>query len=160
MSLCVLLLDLENIKQVMTEKFSKKLKAKGMAAAACSGANSYAKGKASGGSIEQIPIPKKAYSEKFCQCCKTHSGPHQRHNTSNCCCYDKDCKAADKPPDAKKPYKKVGGKKSMAFMQTISEAYTKAKKASKSKKRKKCENDSYSSSNSARKLDATTRDLS
>jgi hypothetical protein len=38
--------------------------------------------------------------------------------------------------------------KSMAFMQTMFEAYAKAQKASKSKKRKKCNHDSSDSSNS------------
>jgi hypothetical protein len=71
---------------------------------------------------------------------------------SNCCCYDKDGKplstAAGKPSKAKKLYKKYGGKKQLAFMQAMFEAYGKAKKASKSKKCKKREYDSSDSSNS------------
>jgi hypothetical protein len=57
--------------------------------------------------------------------------------------------AVVKPTESKKPDKKFGGNKSMAFMQTMFEAYVKAnKKANKSKKRKKCNNDSSDSSNS------------
>ncbi len=37
--------------------------------------------------------------------------------------------AAGKPAESKKPYKKFGGNKSMAFMQTMFEAYVMAKKA-------------------------------
>jgi hypothetical protein len=74
------------------------------------------------------------------------------HNTSDCHCYLKDGKpleaAADKPSKSKKPRKKFWGNKSMAFMQTMFEAYAKAKKASKSKKCKKPEDDSSGSSNS------------
>jgi hypothetical protein len=45
--------------------------------------------------------------------------------------------AAGKPSESKKPYKKFGCNKSMAFMQTMFEAYINAKKAGKSKKCKK-----------------------
>jgi hypothetical protein len=41
--------------------------------------------------------------------------------------------AAGKPIESNKPYKKFGGNKRMAFMQTMFEAYVKAKKAGKSK---------------------------
>jgi hypothetical protein len=56
----------------------------------------------------------------------------------DCCPYDSNGKplaaAAGKPSESKKPYKKFQGNKSMAFMQTMSEAYLKAKKAGKSEK--------------------------
>jgi hypothetical protein len=60
----------------------------------------------------------------------------------DCRCYDSNGKpleaAAGKPSESKKPYKKSGGDKSMAFMQSMFEAYVKSqKKAGKSKKRKK-----------------------
>jgi hypothetical protein len=60
----------------------------------------------------------------------------------DCRLYDSNGKtlkaAAGKPSESKKPYKKSGGDKGMAFMQTIFEAYAKIqKKAGKSKKRKK-----------------------
>jgi hypothetical protein len=55
--------------------------------------------------------------------------------------------SAGKPYESKKPHKKFGGNKSMAFMQTMFKAY-KAKKAGKSKKRKKHGYDSSDSSNS------------
>ncbi len=75
------------------------------------------------------------------------------HNTLNYRHYDSNGKllvasAGNKPSESKKPYKKFGGDKSMAFMQTMFEAYAKAKKARKSKKCKKREYDSRSSSDS------------
>jgi hypothetical protein len=60
-----------------------------------------------------------------------------------CCRYDSTGKplktAAGKPSEeSKKPYKKYGGDKGMAFMQSMFEAYVKnQKKAGKCKKRKK-----------------------
>jgi hypothetical protein len=56
--------------------------------------------------------------------------------------------AAGKPAESKKSHKKFGGNKSMAFMQTIFEAYVKAQKAGRSKKRKKRDYDSCDSSES------------
>ncbi len=57
--------------------------------------------------------------------------------------------AAGKPSESKKPYKKSGGNKGMAFMQSMFEAYIKSqKKAGKSKKRKKRDYDSSDSSDS------------
>ncbi len=55
--------------------------------------------------------------------------------------------AAGKTSESKKPYKKSGGNKGMAFRQSMFEAYAKnQKKASKSKKRKKRDYDSSDSS--------------
>ncbi len=57
--------------------------------------------------------------------------------------------AAGKPSESKKPYKKSGGNKGIAFMQSMFEAHVKNhKKAGKSKKRKKRDYDSSASSNS------------
>jgi hypothetical protein len=57
--------------------------------------------------------------------------------------------AAGKPPESKNPYKKSGGNKGMAFMQSMFEAYVKSqKKAGKSKKRKKHDCNSSDSSDS------------
>jgi hypothetical protein len=75
------------------------------------------------------------------------------HNTLDCCCYDSNGKplkvAAGKPSESKKPYKKSGGNKNMAFFQSMFEAYAKSqKKAGKSRKRKKRDYDSSDSSNS------------
>ncbi len=57
--------------------------------------------------------------------------------------------AAGKPSESKKPYKKSGGNKGMAFMQSMFEAYVKSQtKAGKSKKHKKRDYDSSDSSNS------------
>ncbi len=75
------------------------------------------------------------------------------HNTLDCRHYDSNSKpleaAAGKPSESKKPYKKFGGNKGMAFMQSMFKAYVKSqKKASKSKKHKKRDYDSSDSSNS------------
>jgi hypothetical protein len=71
----------------------------------------------------------------------------------DCRCYDSNSKplkaVAGKPFESKKPYKKLGGDKSMAFMQNMFEAYVKAnKKAGRFKKRKKRNYDSSDSSDS------------
>ncbi len=54
------------------------------------------------------------------------------HNTLDCHCYDSNGKpleaVAAKPAESKKPYKKFGGDKSMAFMQSMFEAYVKSQK--------------------------------
>jgi hypothetical protein len=70
----------------------------------------------------------------------------------DCHCYDSNCKpleaAAGKPSESKKTYKKSGGDKGMAFMQSMFKAYVKSqKKAGKSKKRKKSDYNSSDSSN-------------
>ncbi len=105
----------------MVEKQQDKLKTKGKAATAWPEAKGNPKRKASGGPTGQVP--KKGRSEKFCQRCKAHGSPYQTHNTLDCCCYDSNGKplkpAAGKPSESKKPYKKFGGNKGMAFMQHI-----------------------------------------
>ncbi len=75
------------------------------------------------------------------------------HNTLDCRCYDSNDKpleaVAAKPAESKKPYKKFGGHKNMAFMQSMFKAYVKSqKKAGKSKKCKKRDYDSSDSSDS------------
>jgi hypothetical protein len=64
------------------------------------------------------------------------------HNTLDCRRYDSNGEplevAAGKPSESKKPYKKSGGDKGMAFMQSMFKAYVRSqKKAGKSKKGKK-----------------------
>jgi hypothetical protein len=150
-SMRALLPDPEAIEQFMVEKQQEKLKAKGKAATARPETKSNPKQKASGGPTGQVP--KKGRNEKFCQHCKAHGGPYQTHNTLDCHRYDSNGKpletAAGKRAESKKPFKNFGGNKSMAFMQTMFEAYVKAnKKADKSKKRKKCNYDSSDSFNS------------
>jgi hypothetical protein len=146
-----LLPDLEAIGPIMVQKQNEKLKAKGKASTARLEAKRNPKHKASGGPTGQVP--KKGCSEKFCQQCRAYGGPYQTHNTLDCRCYDSNGKplaaAAGKPSESKKPYKKFGGNKGMAFMQTMFKAYVKSqKKASKSKKRKKRDYDSSDSSDS------------
>ncbi len=150
-STCTLLLDLEAIEQVMVEKQSQKLKAKGKGSTAPSKAKGNLERKVSGGPTGQVP--EKGCSEKFCQCCKACSGPFQTHTTLDCrCCdsNDKPLKAeAGKPSESKKPNKKSRGNMGMAFMQSMFEAYVKSqKKAGKSKMHKKHDYDSSDSSNS------------
>jgi hypothetical protein len=117
-STCTLLLDLEAIKQVMVEKKSANLRAKGKGSTAPSEAKGNPKCKASWGPTGQVP--KKGRNEKFCQRCKAHGSPFTTHNTLDCRCYDSNGKplkaAAGKPSESKKPYKKSGGNKGMAFM--------------------------------------------
>jgi hypothetical protein len=146
-----LLPDLEAIERVIVEKQGAKLKVNGKSGTAPSKAKGNPKRKASGGPTGQVS--KKGCREKFCQHCKAHGGPFQTHNTLDCHCYDSNGKpleaAAGMPSEAKKPYKKSGGNKGMAFMQSMFEAYVKSqKKAGKSKKRKKRDYDSSDSSNS------------
>jgi hypothetical protein len=146
-----LLPDLEAIKRVMVEKKGVNLKAKGKGSTARHEAKGNPKRKASGGPTGQIP--KKGCSEKFCQHCKAHGGPFMTHNTLDCRCYDSNGKpfkaAAGKPSESKKHYKKSGGNKGIAFMQSMFKAYVKSqKKAGKSKKHKKHDYDSSDISNS------------
>ncbi len=150
-STCTLLPDLEAIERVMVEKKGVNLKVKGKGGIAPSEAKGNRKRKASGGPTGRVL--KKGHSEKFCQRCKAHGSPFTTHNTLDCCCYDSNGKpleaAAGKPSESKMPYKKSGGNKGMAFMQSVFEAYVKSqKKAGKSKKHKKCDYDSSDSSDS------------
>ncbi len=131
-----LLPDLEAIEQVIVEEKSANLKAKGKGGTAPSEAEGNPKRKAFGGPTGRVP--KKGRSEKFCQCCKAHGSPLTTHNTLDCHRNDSNFKpleaAAGKPSESKKPYKKPGGNKGMAFMQSIFKAYVKSqKKAGKSK---------------------------
>jgi len=124
-----LLPDLENIERVMNERYSEKQKTKGKSKEAKpdGGGNPSPKKLSSGGSSERVP--KKVRFEKFCQRCKTHGGPHQTHNTNDCRKYDKDGKplgeTPGKPSDAKKPHKKIGGDKQMAYMTAMFESFQK-----------------------------------
>jgi hypothetical protein len=147
----MLLLDLEVIKQVMVEKKGANLKAKGKGGTAPSEAKGNPKRTVSGGVT--IQVPKQGCSEKFCQRCKAHGGPFRTHNTFYCHCYDSNGKpleaAAGKPSESKKPYRKSGGNRSMAFMQSMFKANVKSqKKAGKSKKRNRHDYDSSDSSDS------------
>ena len=143
-----LLRDLEAIEQVMVDKMGANLKAKGKGSTAPSEPKGNPKRKASGGPAGRVP--KKGCTEKFCQWCKAHGGPFTTHNTLDCRHYDSNDKpleaAAGKPSESKKPNKKFGGNKGMAFMQTMFKAYVKATKAGKYKKHKKHDHGSNSDS--------------
>jgi hypothetical protein len=124
----------------MVEKKGANLKANGKGGTAPSEPKGNPKRKASGGPTGQVP--KKGRTEKFCERYKAHGRPFTMHNTLDCHCNDSNCKpletAAGKPSESKKPYKKSGGNKGMAFIQSMFEAYVKSqKKAGKSKMCKK-----------------------
>jgi hypothetical protein len=57
---------------------------------------------------------------KFCQHCKNKGGPHLTHNTNECHKYNKHgnpiAAVTVKPSDAKKPFKKRGDNKQMAYL--------------------------------------------
>jgi hypothetical protein len=130
----MLLPDLENIKRIMLEKYNEKLKAKVKATTAHADGKGEPKKSTSGGGPSDW-VSKKAHTEKFCQ-------SHKIHHTSNCHHYDKESKplgtSIGKPSDGKKPYKKFGGNKSIAYMTVMLEAIQKGqKRAGKSKKCKK-----------------------
>ncbi len=148
-STCTLLSDLEVIKQVMAEKKGANLKAKGKGGTAPFKTKGNPKCKVSGGPTGRVP--NKGRSKKLCQCCKAHGSPFTTHNTLDCRCYDSNGKpykaAADKPSESKKPFKKSGGNKGMAFMQSMFEAYVKSQK--KAGKSKKCKKHDYNSSDSS-----------
>ncbi len=112
----------------MVEKKGANLKAKGKGSTATSEPKGNPKRKASGGPTGRVP--KKGCTEKFCQRCKAHGRPFTTHNTLDCRRYDSNGKplkpAAGKPSESKMPYKKSGGNKSMAFMQSMFEAYVKS----------------------------------
>jgi hypothetical protein len=132
----------------MVEKKGANHKAKGKGSTAPSEPKGNPKHKAFGGLTGQVP--KEGCSEKFCQRCKAHGGPFTTHNTLDCRHYDSNGKpleaAALELSQSKKPYKKSGGNKGMAFMLPMFEAYVKSqKKAGKSKKRKKRDYDSSDS---------------
>jgi hypothetical protein len=135
----------------MVEKKGANLNANGKGSTAPSEAKGNPKSKAPGGPAGRVS--KKGHSERFCEQCKAHGGPFMTHTTLDCRCYDSNGKplkaAAGKLSESKKPYKKSGGDKGMAFMQSMFEAYVNSqKKAGKSKKCKKCDYDSSDSSNS------------
>jgi len=149
-----LLPGLENIERVMNERYAEKQKAKGKSKAKPDGGGNPSPKKCSSGGSSSERVPKKVCSKKFCQRCKTHGVPHQTHNTNDCRKYDKDGKplgaTPGKPSDSKKPHKKCGGDKQMAYMTAMFESIQKGLKKQKkgSKKRKKCYDSSSSDSES------------
>ncbi len=100
--------------RVMNERYAEKQKAKGKSKEAKpdGGGNPSPKKRSSGGSSERVP--KKVRSEMFCQRCKTHGGPHQTHNTSDCRKYDKTRMASpsvqpqESPPMQVSPTRNLG----------------------------------------------------
>jgi hypothetical protein len=81
----------------------------------------------------------------------------------DCRCYDSNGKpleaAAGKPSESKKPYKKSGGNKGIAFMQSMFNAYVKnQKKAGKSKKVRNVTTTPVTVPTVNRKLGTATRD--
>ncbi len=84
-----MLLNLENINKVFAAKDGEKARTiKALAGTAPKKAGivprKHGKGGGSGG-----PAPKKACSVKYCKWCKVAGGPHQTHDTSECCRFDR-----------------------------------------------------------------------
>ncbi len=135
----------------MVEKQQEKLRAEGKAAKARPEAKSIpSKGHLGAQLVKSL---RRVTVRSFFQHCKAHGSPYQTHNTLDCRRYDSNGNpleaAAGNPAEFMKPYKKFGGNRSMAFMQTMFKAYVKANnKAGKFKKRKKHDYDSSDSSDS------------
>jgi len=125
----------------MNEKHNKKVKAKAKVTAALVNAKTNPKKRASTGSNE-LQVPKKARSAKFCQHCKTNGGPYTTHNTKECRKYDKDGKAV--AAAASKPFERKP--KQLAYLTAAVKSIVKKgiKKAVKKKRKKR----SYESSSS------------
>ncbi len=148
-----MLLDLENIEKVFATKDGKKARTiKASAGTAPKKVRimprKHGKGGGSGG-----PAPKKARSAKYCKWCKVAGGPHQTHDTSECCRFDKDGKEVGKPSkpfdSAKKPWKKDGGDSGqMAYLtkklEKLKKKLKKSKKASKKRAHDLSDSDSDS----------------
>jgi hypothetical protein len=135
----------------MVEKKGANLKAKGKGSTSPPEATGDSKRKASGGRL--VKSLKRVAVRSFVSVARPTAVPSRPTTPLDCHCYDSNCKpleaAVGKPSESKKPYKKPGGNKGMAFMQSMFEAYVKSqKRASKSKKRKKCDYDSSDSSDS------------
>jgi len=110
--------DLEAIERGIHEKHNKKVKAKAKDTAALVSAKTNPKKRASTGSNE-LRVPKKAHSAKFCQHCKTNGGPYTMHNTKECRKYDKDGKAvaaATSNPLKGSPTRKMGAKVTSSWL--------------------------------------------
>jgi hypothetical protein len=144
-----LLPNLEAIERDMVEKKGANLKAKGKGSTAPSKAKGNPKRKASGGPTGWVP--KKGCSEMLANGARPMADPSQPTTpwtaVAMTAMVSPSRQQQFKPSESKKPYKKSGGNKGIAFMQSMFEAYVKSqKKAGKSKKRKKRDyNSSYSS---------------
>ena len=114
----------------MLERYGKKQRSKDKAATARPEKGKPNKGASKAGS--SIRVPRKAKVEKFCLKCKTYGRAHQTHNTTKCCCWDKDGKPlgqyGSKPSEKNKPYKKHGGEKGLTYMTSMLEAIQKGQK--------------------------------
>ena len=98
-------------------------------------------------STDRIPKKAKSFSERFCQLCKTHGGPHTTHNTKDCRKYEKDgTKAKGGRADTKSH-----GKPGNSFAQLtekLSKLEKLMKKSSKKASRKRRRRDDSDSSDS------------
>jgi hypothetical protein len=147
-----ILLDLENIEKVFTEKSNEAAranKAKVAAAAKAAGEHVPKKGKLAHGGGPDKGTPKKGRTDKFCKWCKAVDGPFTTHNTTECRRFNKDGSQKDKltkPFDStKKPWKKPGSGNSDQISHLTEEVTKLKKRLKKSKKHKKRARDSSDS---------------
>ncbi len=156
----MLLPDLETIKRVMVEKQNKNLKAKGKAATACLKPRVIQSARLLGAQL--VESLRRVTVRSFASIVRPTVVP-TRHTTP----WTAITMTAVVSPSRQQqvsslsPRRPTGGKLSMAFMQHMFEAYTKAnKKAGKSKKCKKRDNDSSDSSNSEKETGYSDMGLS
>jgi len=141
-----ILVDLENIKKLFTEKANEAARAnKAMVAATAklAGEQVPRKGKRLQGGGPEKGTPKKGRTDKFCKWCKAIDGPFTTHNTTECRRFNKDGSQKDRPTkpfnSTKKPWKKPGSGEPIQMAYLTKEMAKLKKKLQKSKKRgKKC----------------------
>jgi hypothetical protein len=126
------LVDLENIKKLFVEKYSKKARAnKAKAATASKMAERMLKKRVHGGGSNK-GARQKGHSAKYCKWCKAANGPYTTHDTIECCRFEKDDTPKDKPAkpfdSAKKSWKKTGSGDS-SQMAYLTEKVAKLKKS-------------------------------
>jgi hypothetical protein len=129
LDMCLLLMSLEAIERVCTQKKA--------SAPSKKDSNKGKKSNKRPGTESMARVPKKSYTEKHCIVCKRHGDAHTMHNTRDYCKYDKDGKEKSDFHGAKK-----GGKKHNCARQNfaqLSKKFDRLEKALKklSKKSKK-----------------------
>jgi len=148
-----ILVDLENIKKLFSEKANEAAqanKAKVAATAKLAGEQVPRKGKRTHGGGPEKGTPKKGRTDKFCKWCKAVDGPFTTHNTTECRRFNKDGRQKERPnkpfDSAKKPWKKPGSGEPAQMVYLTKEMAKLKKRLKKSKKcGKKCAKDSSDS---------------
>jgi hypothetical protein len=91
-STSLMLLDLGNIEKVFTTKDGKKARTIKTSAGTAPKKAGIVPRKHGKGGGSRGPAPKKARSTKYCKWCKAAGKPHQTHDTSECCRFDKEAR--------------------------------------------------------------------